>query len=147
MPTFRQSNGLSAYALACGYIQRAAYSRGEQPDLCPDYELRVDLYHEGACYHVRAHEHAGRGRLSWESFDTLGAARKAWQRAVAQRLGDRIRAAKADRRYWVSREHTGEADPYYVARIEGSPRQSWIGKSATEAGAWLLVAADKDGRA
>lgn len=73
---FHQKNGLSAYALACGYIQRTARTIGA------DYELRIDLWHEGACYHVRAHEHGGRGRLCWESFGRLTDARKAYRRAV-----------------------------------------------------------------
>ena len=138
---FRQKNGLSAYALACGHIQRAAHTIGNA------YELRVDLFHDGGAYHVRAHEHGGRGRLLWDSFESIANARRCWEKSVIQHLGERIRQAKADRRYSVAQEFTGERDPFYVARIEGAPRSSWIGKSATAAGAWLLVAADKENRA
>lgn len=63
---FHNSNGtLTAYAFACGYIERKETEN-----------LRLDLWHEGACYHVKAHEFNGRGRLTWESFDGLAAARR-----------------------------------------------------------------------
>lgn len=136
---FLQKNGLTAYSLACGNIQRAAHIVGA------DFELRVDLYHDGSCYHVRAHEHGGRGRLMWESFEKLGDARQAWRYAVVLYHGARIAAAKADRRYAVAQEFVGERAPYWVARFD-TGRDSWIGKSQTEQGAWLLAAADKDQR-
>lgn len=135
---FHQKNGLTPYALACGHIQRAARVIGA------DYELRVDLWHEGACFHVRAHEHGGRGRLSWDSTHSLTEARKAWAETVKLHFGDRLGAVKADKRFSVAQEYTGERDPYWVARIEGAPRDSWIGKSATVEGAWLLAADKRD---
>jgi hypothetical protein len=125
---FHQKNGLTAYSFACGNIQRAAYAVG-------DYELRVDLWHEGACYHVRAHEHGGRGRLVWDSFGSLTEARKFWAQTVALYHGERIATVKADKRYAVASEFCGEREPYYVARDCGG----WIGKSATVQGAWLLA--------
>ena len=56
---------LTLYALACGYIERNEVS-----------DLRLDLWHEGACFHVLAHDFANHNRVFWESFDTLTDARK-----------------------------------------------------------------------
>lgn len=56
---------LTVYALACGYVERKEAG-----------DVRLDLWHEGACFHVRAHDFAGRGRLFWESFPTLKEARR-----------------------------------------------------------------------
>lgn len=50
---FRCNRGLTRYAFACGYIQRASATKDGK-------ECRVDLWHEGACYHVRAHEFVGK---------------------------------------------------------------------------------------
>lgn len=55
---------LTFYAFACGYIERKE-----------DKNLTLDLWHEGACFHVRAHEFNGRGRLFWECFENLTSAR------------------------------------------------------------------------
>lgn len=74
-PRFRTARGmLTPYALACGYIQRAS-DTGE-------YRTAgrvLDLWHEGACYHVRAHDHANGSRLFWDSFPTLTEAREHWR--------------------------------------------------------------------
>ena len=59
---------LSAYNLACGYVQR--FERGN---------FTVSLWKEHGVYHVRAHEFDGRGRIAWEVFSTLKPARKAFQ--------------------------------------------------------------------
>ena len=56
---------LTLYALACGYIERKETEA-----------LRLDLWHEGAAFHVRAHDFAHHNRVFWESFGTLTAARK-----------------------------------------------------------------------
>lgn len=65
MPKFKNPDGsLTAYAFACGYVERK-----ETP------ALRLDLWHEGAVYHVRAHDYAEHKRVFWESFDTLRPAR------------------------------------------------------------------------
>ena len=61
---FRTKAGrLTPYALACGYIERKETET-----------LRLDLWHEGACFHVRANDTTA--RLLWECFDTLTQARK-----------------------------------------------------------------------
>lgn len=135
--SFNQKNGLSEYALDYGYIQRAARHSGG------GYELRVDLFKDCGAYYVRAHEYDGRGQLAWESFDTLTAARAFWVRLVKEHHGSAIAEAKADKRFWVSREFCGESEPFYVARMEGASRSSWVGKSRTEYGAWLLVFQEK----
>jgi hypothetical protein len=62
---FQNANGdVSLYGFACGHIQRKE-----------ENNIRLDLWKEGV-WHVRAHEFDGRGRLFWESFDTLTQARK-----------------------------------------------------------------------
>jgi len=72
VPKFKTPSGeLTAYALACGYIERK-----ETPT------LRLDLWHEGALYHVRAHDFAEHTRLFWESFDTLRAARAFYAKQI-----------------------------------------------------------------
>lgn len=64
MTKFYNADGtLTAYSFACGYIER------KERDA-----LRLDLWHEGACYHVKASNN--QGRIYWHSFDTLGAARR-----------------------------------------------------------------------
>jgi hypothetical protein len=59
---------LSAYNLACGYVQR--FEQGS---------FRVSLWKEHGVYHVRAHEFDGRGRIAWDVFETLTDARKSFQ--------------------------------------------------------------------
>ena len=67
---FHNSTGtLTTYAFACGYIERK-----ETP------ALRLDLWHEGACYHVRAHNFNEGARLFWQSFDRLTDARAFYRR-------------------------------------------------------------------
>lgn len=66
MDKFRNSKGrLTHYAFACGYIERKETE-----------SVRLELWHEGACFHVKAHNFAEHCRLFWESFHTLGEARR-----------------------------------------------------------------------
>jgi len=111
-PVFKTKSGLSAYALACGYIQRFELTDNKR-------DLVVDLWHEGACYHVRAHDHKGPGRIMWESFDTLTEARREWRKAVYLYAGADLRTIQRDSRYTVAREYHGEAQPSYIARFCG----------------------------
>lgn len=68
---FRIKSGeLSQYAFVCGYLQQIELDN-----------TRLTLWHEGACYHVRAHEFEGRGRLFWNSFESLTEARKCYRKA------------------------------------------------------------------
>lgn len=132
---FNQVNGLTVYALACGYIQSAKFTDLE------GVEIDVTLSHTGGnCYAVKAYQFGGmaHGQLHYTATESIGNARKLWAQLVEQLHGDRIEAAKSDNRYSVEREFCGETDPLYVARFEGE----WLGKSATAAGAWLLAARD-----
>ncbi len=73
MSELRTANGrISAYGFACGYVEQAKIG-----------DIRIRLWINHGCYHVRAHEHGfgGRGRLFWDSFRTLGAARKRFRTA------------------------------------------------------------------
>lgn len=133
---FRNKSGLTAYALGCGYIQRA-----ELKTLIND--SRIDLYHEGACYHVRGYDFKESGRLLWECFESLAEARKAWASQVSKYYGERIAAAKCDARYRVTREFTGADGQVYVARFSGER----LGQSDTDAGAWLIAYQDFHKRA
>ena len=143
-PNFKQKNGLTVYALSCGYIQVAKYT-----DLA-GVESEVTLRHEGGnCYTVRAAQFGGPAKTQYLATESIGTARKFWQTNVDRLMGDRIKAAKADKRYKVALEYCGEREPYYVARfgsIASRSNPSWLGKSDTMAGAWLLVAKDKEQR-
>lgn len=139
-PKFKQKNGLTVYAFSCGYIQVAKYT-----DL-DGVESEVTLRHEGGnCYTVRAAQFGGPAKTQYLATESIAHARKFWQQNVDRLHGDRIKVAKADKRYTVALEFCGEREPHYVARFE-SGRDSWLGKSDTMAGAWLLVAKDKEQR-
>lgn len=72
MPELKTKGGLvSAYGFACGYIERKQLGT-----------VSVSLWSESGIYHVRAHC-AHHGRRFWESFRTLGAARKHYNHARA----------------------------------------------------------------
>lgn len=60
----------TAYALACGDTQTATTRTG----------AAVTLWMEHGTYHVRTHDHNGRGRLAWDVFDNLTEARRAFRR-------------------------------------------------------------------
>jgi hypothetical protein len=64
-------SNLSAYALACGYVQRVEIG---------DY--RVSLYREHGVYHVRAYNFEQSKRIAWDVFHTLGEARKAFRALI-----------------------------------------------------------------
>lgn len=57
---------LTRYALVCGYVQVAE----------PVADVEVKMWHEEPVYHVRAHDYRAHQRIMWESFASLGAARK-----------------------------------------------------------------------
>lgn len=125
---FRCNRGLTPYAFACGYIQRASATKGGK-------DCRVDLWHEGACYHVRAHEFDGAGRLCWECFDSLTEARKYWHSKVWEIFGDDLAAIAKDGRYSYRPEFVGEPEPCFVTRFCGE----FVGKSDTPVGAMLAA--------
>ncbi len=64
------THNLTPYEFACGYIQTTNSPNGEKT---------LTLWHEGACYHVRVHDHANHKRIMWESFRLLSQARKEYQ--------------------------------------------------------------------
>jgi len=132
-PNFYQKNGLTVYAFACGYLQVAKFT-----DL-QGVETEVTLSHTGGnCYVIHATEYGGRGKVHHIVTESLGDARQLWAQWVTELHGERIKAAKADKRYSVAQEFCGEREALYVARFEGE----WLGKSVTAAGAWLLAAGD-----
>jgi len=132
---FRQKNGLTQYALACGYIQRVEATVAGR-------NIRIDLWHEGACYHARAHDFTESGRLSWVSEESLTDARAQWEALVWEHFGEALREVAKDARYSYRREFHGEQDPSYVARFEGE----WCGKSETVVGAMMQAYTHKVGR-
>ena len=72
-PKFYTSAGrLTAYALSCGYV--------EQKDYGP---VRIRLWMEHGVYHVRAYDHEAGKRRFWETFRTLGEARRHYDHGEA----------------------------------------------------------------
>ena len=78
----RKDGSLTAYAFACGYIQRQTIG-----------SKQITLWVEHGCHHVRAHdfnsdvvhtESGVRGRLFWLSFDTLTEARKIYRQKLRE---------------------------------------------------------------
>jgi hypothetical protein len=70
--TMKTKTGLlTPYALNCGYVQQIDKDN-----------LRLTLWKEHGALHVRAHDFEN-GRIFWDFFDTLGAARKRF--SVAKR--------------------------------------------------------------
>lgn len=76
-PKFYTKDGwLTPYGLACGYQETAGHRN-----------VIMKLWHDGGTvYHVRAHDHDGRGRLFWEIFETLTEARRFF-RAMCKEYG------------------------------------------------------------
>jgi hypothetical protein len=75
---FKNADGsLTAYALACGYLEKTE-----------EKGISVTLWHEGACYHVRGHDHNENGRLFWDSFEInkLKDARKHYRAMVKKHI-------------------------------------------------------------
>ncbi len=70
MSQFYDGEWLSEYALDCGYIETFE-EEGQW----------IRMWKEG-CFHVRHHNFTDRERVSWESYDTIGEARKALDKAI-----------------------------------------------------------------
>ena len=81
---FKLKNGeLSVYSLACGYWQEYPQNR--------DAAEKVQLWHEGACFHVRRIDYNRPQdiRVFWESFHSIGQARRlfaATKQAIKQSI-------------------------------------------------------------
>lgn len=72
---------VSAYGFGCGYSERAKFG-----------ETEITLWCEHGTYHVRAHNFGIHGRLFWDSFRLLAAARKRFNSgARAILLGETLR--------------------------------------------------------
>ncbi|MFA5670242.1 MAG: hypothetical protein WC967_13450 [Balneolaceae bacterium] len=73
---FKNKDGsLTLYALACGYLQQKKLQ---------DDTIIVELSLDG-CFHVKVFDDCGllnRERLSWDCYDTLTEARKAYKQAI-----------------------------------------------------------------
>ena len=75
MTTFYDAKGrLTAYALACGYVERT--KRGQ---------VVTTLWSEDGVYHVRQHDFETSERVFWESFRVLGQARARFRQALKSR--------------------------------------------------------------
>src|SRR5262245_30259096 len=69
--SFHNQHGrLTAYALACGYV--------ESKDIG---QVNVALWQEHVVFHVRAHDRGTGRRVFWESFRTMTEARRLYDRA------------------------------------------------------------------
>lgn len=76
---FYLKNGeLTRYSFACGYIQRAIFTKENT------HNIYLELWQELACFHIIAHDYGTLGRMFRESFDTLSEARKAFHAAKAK---------------------------------------------------------------
>lgn len=70
-PRERTKRGLlTPYALACGAVERVENG-----------DVSTTLWKEHCTFHVRQHSNTS-GRIFWDSFDTLGEARKRYAQAV-----------------------------------------------------------------
>ncbi len=103
---FYQKNGLTVYALACGYVQRVTNSTGLECD-----SEQVDLYLDG-CFHVR-------GGIEWLCFDTVSEARSVWINEVKTVFACELLAFKKQSRLTVGLECVGNSAPRYVLRNNG----------------------------
>lgn len=75
MPKFKTSNGwLTAYALACGYIETIDHPTINM-SLCDN---------GGGLYDVKAYDCEAHKRLFWESFETIKEARTFFSRKVRE---------------------------------------------------------------
>lgn len=130
---FHNASGLTAYALACGYIQEVdAVNNGRN--------IRVTLWRENGCYHVRAHDHTVEGRLEWVSENSLADARWQFNRLIRRYYGDAIELVRHDGRYTVRREFCGDSEPRWVVRFCGD----WVGKAETKLAAWVVAYAHRN---
>jgi hypothetical protein len=71
---------LTAYNLACGYIQRTEYNG-----------IRIDLWHEGACYHTRVHDFNTHKRVVWNCHEKLSDARRDYKKLVKKYTGQGVK--------------------------------------------------------
>jgi hypothetical protein len=86
-PHFRTPIGrLTAYSFSCGYLERR--STGTDGD--GKNGLDIEIYHDGAVYHVRQHDRrpdAVQFRILWRSYRTLAEARNLFNRQRGKLTG------------------------------------------------------------
>lgn len=128
---FHNASGLTAFALACGYVQMV---HG------PDREM-VDLYCEHGCYHVRAFSADGE-RLEWISELSLADARHHWKKLVKLVFGARIEQVKRCKRYEVRHVLDGRGEAVYqvIYRYDGESRH--VGYCDNKEAAWMIAHRD-----
>ena len=138
--TFRNKAGLTEYALRCGYVQtiEAHNAAGEN--------VSLELWHEGACFHVRAHNYDNGGRIEWVSEGLLSDARYHFDRLaksifIAEKTGQygpysvRHEAAPdGENRYFAyhGSEKCGVSDTLIGARIACSEHKRGYAASYTD---------------
>jgi hypothetical protein len=65
-----KSGRLTAYGFACGYVEE------HEKD-----QVRTVLWHEGATFHVRQHDHKQQKRIFWDTFTSITEARRRFDKA------------------------------------------------------------------
>lgn len=70
---YTKAGRLTPYALSCGYVEQEEHNN-----------IQTTLWLSHGAYHVRQHDYGGRGRITWESFRSLVAARKRYSALVRQ---------------------------------------------------------------
>lgn len=128
--TFRNKSGLTEYALRCGYVQviDAHNATGEN--------ISLKMWHEGACFHVRAHNYDNGGRIEWVSERLLSDARYHFDR-----LAKSLFIAEKTGPYSVRHEAAPDGEPRYFA-YHGSSK---VGVSDTLIGAHIACSEHKRG--
>ena len=79
-----KSGDLSRYAFACGYVQS---------HICNGLELNLK-HSGGSVYDLRGYTQHPFAREFWDTFDTIGEARKAYRQRKAQMRAGRFNASK-----------------------------------------------------
>jgi hypothetical protein len=78
--TVSKDGTLTAYGLACGYVESEWFN----VNLPSTEGIKVTLWHELGCYHVRAHDFDASKRIFWDSFRSLPEARKRYRQAISE---------------------------------------------------------------
>ena len=131
MSKFYQKSGLTAYALACGYLQVA---RLEKNGVVKEFILQ---HSGGAVYDVkvRTTDCSSVVGSTWFVFESLVAARSEWARLVKEEL-----PKLDDSRYTIAREYCGADGLRYVLRFCGE----FVGTADTLLGAKCLAVNHKN---
>ena len=82
---YTKKGWLTAYGLACGYIETVDSDR-----------YTVELFVSGGI-HVRAYDHEEKYRISWDCYDTISEARKAFSALCRELKVKRVIPAPSQR--------------------------------------------------